>query len=332
MLTRACRGIVLLLALGGACANSEAQTILKASHQWPGGTGDIRDEVVQILAREVKAANVGLEIRVYPGESLFKARDEWPAMIRGRLDIAALPLDYMSGRHPQFSATLMPGLVKDYDHARRLDHSHFMDLVRGDIEAQGIKVLVDAWLSGGFVSRKNCILWPDDIKGQVTRAAGPAFERLMVAAGASISSMPSSDIYTALQTGVLDAANSSSGSFVSYRIYEQVKCVTAPGDNALWFMYEPVLMSMKSWDRLTAPQQAALSAAAEKAEEYFSREARKIDTDMEQVFRDHGVEVVHMTAEQTAAWQALAEQSSYKTFEEDVPGGKELIDAALAVK
>ena len=55
---------------------------------------------------------------------------------------------------------------------------------------------------------------------------------MLVGAGASIASMPSSEIYTALQTGVLDAANTSSGSFVSYRIFEQVKCLTAPGEHA----------------------------------------------------------------------------------------------------
>src|SRR3546814_2017753 len=69
------------------------------------------------------------------------------------------------------------------------------------------------------------------MEGQVTRAAGPAFEQMLVGAGASIASMPSSEIYTAMRTGVLDAANTSSGSFVSYRIYEQVKCLTEPGSS-----------------------------------------------------------------------------------------------------
>ena len=56
-----------------------------------------------MLAVGAYEADVGLTIRVYPGEALFKARDQWPAMVRGRLDMTALPLDYMSGRHPQFS-------------------------------------------------------------------------------------------------------------------------------------------------------------------------------------------------------------------------------------
>ena len=82
---------------------------------------------------------------------------------------------------------------------------------------------------------------------------------MLATAGASIASMPSSEIYTAMQTGVLDGANTSSGSFVSYRIYEQVSCLTAPGANALWFMYEPVLISERSWNSLTAEQQSALT-------------------------------------------------------------------------
>jgi TRAP-type C4-dicarboxylate transport system substrate-binding protein len=319
------------LALLLAAQAAPAQVILRASHQWPGGTGDLRDEMLRMLARDVDAAGVGLEIRVYPSEALFKARDQWPALVRGRLDITTLPLDYMSGRHPQFSATLMPGLVKDHAHAQRLNVSPFMTEIRRIISAQGVEVLADAWIAGGFVSKKNCILWPDDIKGQVTRAAGPAFERMLAGAGASIASMPSSEIYTAMQTGVLDAANTSSESFVSFRIYEQVTCFTAPGNQALWFMYQPMLIATQTWERLTAEQQAALRAAADRAGEFFARETQKQELVAEQVFRDAGVEVVHLSAEQARAWRDLAETTSYKVFADEVEGGRALLDAALAV-
>lgn len=309
-----------------------AETILKASHQWPGGKGDVRDEMVQMIAKDVSAANVDLTIRVYPGKSLFKPKEQWGAMVKGELDLSAFPLDYASGRHPQFSATLMPGLVKNHEHAKRLNSSPFMSEIKKIINDAGVVVLADAWLAGGFASTKKCILWPDDIKGQVTRAAGPAFEQMLAGAGASIASMPSSEIYTAMQTGVLDAANTSSGSFVSYRIYEQVKCMTAPGEHALWFMYEPVLMSKKSWDKLTPAQQQALMTAGKKAEEYFFGEAKKLDSDMEAVYKKAGVKVVHMSAEQAEAWIKIAKETSYKNFAEKVAGGKALIDLALSVK
>ena len=305
---------------------------LKASHQWPGGKGDVRDEMVQIIAKEVANAGVDLNIKIYPGKSLFKPKEQWNAMVKGQLDISAFPLDYASGRHPQFSATLMPGLVKNHDHAKRLNSSPFMTDIKKIINDAGVVVLSDAWLAGGFASTKNCILGPETIEGQVTRAAGPAFEQMLAGAGASISSMSSADIYQAMQTGVLDAANTSSGSFVSYRIYEQVKCLTAPGDYALWFMYEPILMSKKSWDKLNKAQQDALMAAGKVAEDYMFDQAKGLDDKMVDVFKKAGVEVVTMNAEQAAAWKAIADKTSYKNFAEKVPGGKELIEKALAVE
>ena len=312
--------------------SAQAETVLKASHQFPGGKGDARDEMVQIIAREVAKANVGLKIQVYPGESLFKAKEQWGAITKGQLDMTALPLDYASGRHPQFSATLMPGLVKNHEHAKRLNASPFMADIKKIINDAGAMVLADAWLAGGFASKKNCILWPDDMKGQVTRAAGPAFEQMLAGAGASISSMASSEIYTGMQTGVLDATNTSSGSFVSFRLYELVKCYTPPGDYALWFMYEPVLISTKTWDKLNKKQRDALLAAAKKSEDYFLGEAKKLDDKSVEVFKKAGVKVVTMNAEQFAAWKTIADQTAYKHFAEKVPGGKELLAKALSVK
>lgn len=330
-LAKAALGLTTALALAIPAAQA-ADKVLKASHQWPGGKGDVRDEMVQILAREVAKANVGLEIKVYPGQSLFKAREQWGAMTKGQLDIAAFPLDYASGRHPQFSSTLMPGLVRNHDRAARLNASPFMDDIKKIVNDAGVVVLADAWLAGGFASKKECITSPETMKGQVTRAAGPAFEQMLVGAGASIASMPSSEIYTGLQTGVLDAANTSSGSFVSYRLYEQVVCLTAPGANALWFMYEPILMSKRSWDRLDEAQQKALMAAGKVAEAYFLEEAKGLDGKLIKAYKDAGVEVVEMSADDYAAWLEIAKKTSYKEFSEKVPGGDELIAKALAVE
>lgn len=315
-----------------ASMSAHAETVLKASHQFPGGKGDIRDEMVQLIAREVKAANVGLTIQVFPGSSLYKPNDQWNALTRGLLDMTSFPLDYASGRNPEFSATLMPGLVGNFDRAKRLNASPFMADIKKIIEKQGAMVISDAWLSGAFASKKSCITQPETVKGQVIRAAGPAFEEMLVGAGASISSMPSSEIYTGMQTGVLDAANTSSASFVSYRLFEQAKCLTAPGENALWFMYEPVLVSKKTFDKLTPDQQKAILAAGKKAEDYFDKEVRKGDQVMIDAYKKAGVEVVEMTKADYDAWLEIAKKTSYKNFAEKVPGGAKLIDEALAVK
>jgi len=318
--------------LGGAGSAGAADKVLKASHQWPGGTGDIRDEMVQMIARDVEKADVGLKIQVYPGKSLYKPKEQWNAMTKGQLDITAFPLDYAGGRHPEFHLTLMPGLVKNHDHAMRLNDSEFMGQIKKIMEDAGVIVLADTWLAGGFVSKKQCVLDPEDVKGQQFRAAGAAFNEMIAGAGGSIASMPSSEIYSALQTGVLDGANTSSASLVSYRIYEQVKCLTEPGDNALWFMYEPILMSKQSFDSLTKEQQEVIKKAGDKAEQFAYEGAKEVDKKLLEVYKKAGVEVVSMSGEQFKAWREIADRTSYKNFREKVEGGAELLDMALSVE
>ncbi|MBX3653398.1 MAG: TRAP transporter substrate-binding protein DctP [Ramlibacter sp.] len=304
----------------------------KASHQFPGGKGDVRDEMVQMIAREVNAANVGLEIKVFPGSSLVKAQEQWKAMLTGQIDMTSFPLDYASGFHPQFGATLMPGLVKSHEHAERINNSPFMKEIKGIIDQGGAHVLADAWLAGAFGGKDKCIRKPEDAAGLKVRSAGATFAQMWAGAGASIVSIPSNEVYNALQQGVAQGTDTSSGSFVSFRLYEQLKCLTAPGDNALWFMYEPVLVSKRSWDKLNDAQKKALTAASKKAEAYFTAESKKMDDKMVETYKKNNVQVVTLTDAEADAWRAVAQKTSYKVFAEKVPGGKELIEKALSVK
>jgi TRAP-type C4-dicarboxylate transport system substrate-binding protein len=313
-------------------AGARAEVVLKASHQFPGGKGDVRDEMVQMIAREVAAAKVDLVIKVFPGSSLVKATEQWKAMQTGQIDMTAFPLDYASGSHPQFGATLMPGLVKSHEHALRINASPFMQDIKAIVEQGGAKVLADAWLAGAFGSKGKCIRKPEDAAGLKVRSAGATFAQMWAGAGASIVSIPSSEVYSALQQGVAQGTDTSTGSFVSFRLYEQLKCVTAPGDNALWFMYEPVLISKRSWDRLNDAQKKALMDASKKAEAYFNTESKKLDDEMVSTFKKNNVEVVTLTDAEAQAWREVAQKTSYKVFAEKVPGGKELIEKALSVK
>lgn len=303
---------------------------LRLSHQW--STKDVRHKVAQIVADEVAAANVDLEIKIFPSKSLFKPREQYKPLSRGQLDMTVFPLSYAGGQQPAFNLTLMPGLVKNHDHAARLNESPFMDAIEAKMADDDVMVLVHGYLAGGFVGKDKCITSPDDVKGLQTRAAGKAFEQMLAGAGASIASMASSEIYNAMQTGVLQAANTSSSSFVSYRIFEQVKCYTPAGDVALWFMYQPLLMNKSTFDGLSADQQAAVKAGAAKAEAYYLEEAKKQDAASVEAYKAAGVEIANMTPVEFEAWRAIAQETSYAKFVSEVPDGQALLDMALAVE
>jgi TRAP-type C4-dicarboxylate transport system substrate-binding protein len=305
-------------------------TELRLSHQW--SNSDVRHKVAQIVADEAAAANVDLDIRIFGSQSLFKAREQYTPLSRGQLDMTVLPLSYAGGQQPAYNLTLMPGLVKNHDHAARLTSSPFMAALEEKMAEDDVKVLVHGYLAGGFAGKDGCITAPTDMPGKQTRAAGKAFEQMLAGAGASIASMASSEIYNAMQTGVLDAANTSSSSFVSYRIYEQVACYTPPGEYALWFMYQPLLINKSTFEGLTPEQQAALEAGAAKAQAFYLEEAKKEDAESRKVFQEAGVEIDDMTAEEFEAWRALAAETSYKAFVEETPDGQKLLDMALAVE
>ena len=311
-------------------ASAASATELRLSHQW--SNKDIRHQVAQIVADEVAAADVDLEIKIFDSKSLFKPREQYRPLSRGLLDMPVLPLSYAGGQQPAFNLTLMPGLVKNHDHAARLSASPFMEALEQKMADDDVMVLVHGYLAGGFVGKDKCITKPEDVAGMQTRAAGKAFEQMLAGAGASIASMASSEIYSAMQTGILNAANTSSSSFVSYRIYEQAACYTPAGDVALWFMYQPLLMNKSTFEGLNAEQQAALLAAAEKAEAYYLDEAKKEDADSVEVFKKAGVEIAEMSTADFEAWRALAQETSYKAFVADVPDGQALLDMALAVE
>jgi len=322
-------GIIAVLAMPAA---AHAQLVLKASHQFPGGKGDVRDDMVQMIAKETKVANVGIDMQVYPGASLFKPNQQWNAMVGGQLDISLFPLDYASGKVPAFSATLMPGLIRSQERAKRVNASQFMSVIRAEIEKNGAIVLSDAWFAGGMAAKGQCIVKPDNLKGMKFRAAGPTFAAMWEAAGASIVSPPSNEIYNAFQTGVVNGTDTSLSTFDSTRLYEVTDCLTAPGDNALWFMYEPVLMSKMSFDRLNKQQQEAIIKAGKNAQAYFEGKADAVNNEAIKAFQDHNVKVVTLSDDDYNAWLELAKKSSYVKFDKEVPGGQKLIDGALSVK
>ena len=324
-LTRLLASAALSLAATAAFA-----TELRLSHQW--STGDVRHQVAQMVADEVAAANVDLDIKIFPSGSLFKALEQYNPLSRGRLDMSVIPLSYAGGQRPAFNLTLMPGLVKNHDHAARLVKSPFMAELEKLLAEDDIIVLVHGYLAGGFGSTEGCITKPEDVVGKQIRAAGRSFEQMLAEAGASITSLASSEIYNAMQTGVLNAAMTSSESFASFRLYEQVKCFTPAGDVALWFMYQPLLMNKSAYDSLNDAQKTALRAAAAKAEAFYLEQAKLADAAATKVFRDAGVEIAEMSPADFDAWLEVAKRSSFPSFIEGTPDGQRLLDMALSVQ
>jgi TRAP-type C4-dicarboxylate transport system substrate-binding protein len=303
--------------------------VLKVSHQF--AAGDVRDLMGRVFGDEVTKRTKGqIQFRHYPAQSLFKAKDQWDAMRKGGLDMAVFPLDYASGKVPQFSITLMPCTVTNIKQGLTWRTKPIGKKIEALMEKNGVKNLVWAWFDGGIGSKVRQIKVPADVTGTKLRAAGKKFEYMMRAAGASITSMPSSETYHALATGVLDTMLTSSASFVTYRLYEVLKYINAPKDYSIWYMSENLCISMKTWNRLTPDQQKVFLEVAEWMEEAWIYQNFKTLVDkLIESYTKAGVQIHYMTESEFNEWLEFAKKTAWKEFAETVEGGQELLNLAL---
>lgn len=312
---------------------SYADSILRLSHQWPGNSGDLRHEMALLIQTELSEKNIGLQLEIIPKEKLqVKPRQQWSTMTSGYVDMTIYPLAYAGPKFPIFNITLMPGIIKNHEHAKRFNRSKVMHEVKKVISQAGVLVIADIWLAGGMVSTDKCLTEPKHVKNLWMRAAGITYNQMFEKAQAKISTMPSSKIREAMLDRKLDGAITSSSSLVSYKIYNGTKCLIAPDETAIWFMYEPILMSKTSFAKLTKEQQQVLLTAGKKAEKFGFKEAVKADKKLIEVYSKQGVTVKTLTNEQFYKWRKVAEKSSYKMFENEVRDGKKILSWALNVE
>jgi len=142
--------------------------------------------------------------------------------------------------------------------------------------------------------------------------------------------MPSSEIYHALSTGVLDSCLTSSSSFVSYRLYEQLKFMNVPKNYAIWYMAEPLVMSLKTWERLKPEQRKAFQEVGdEMARDWVVPNFAKDTQTLIDEFTKAGVQLHYMTKDEFQRWQDFAKKTAWKNYEETVKDGKEILDLAV---
>lgn len=295
-------------------------TALKISHQFPGGTleeGDFRDRLVRQFAAEVqKRTNNALKFEIYPGSSLMKTNAQFSAMRKGALDLSLVPLSYAGGEVPEVNIGLMPGLVPSYEVAAAWKNAEVGRELNKLLLEKGIVVVSWVWQAGGVASRTKAIVDPDDAKGLKVRGGSREVDLVLKAAGAAVISLPSNEIYAAMQTGAMDAAMTSSTSLISFRLEEVSKFLTSGRGQSYWYMFEPLLMSKAIFDKLPKDQQNTIMAVGAEMEAFAFKSAKQDDIAVATVYEKKGAKVVDMNAATIKKWQTIARATAWKDYAE----------------
>lgn len=262
----------------------------------------------------------------------MKTKSQFGALRKGLLDMSVLPLAYGGGEVPEVTLTLMPALVQSYEQGLRWKGAPIGRELERILDSKGIKIVTWVWQAGGIASRDKPILAPDDAKGLKIRGGDKTMDLMIQGAGGSSTNLPSSEIYSAMSTGVLDAALTSSTSLMSYRLQETAKAVTTARDKSFWFMFEPILISKATYDSLSADQQKIVMDVGASLEPFAVEGAKADDKLLAEVYAKAGAKVVDMDQAAFDKWLAIAKETAYKDFASDVKNGRALLDMALAVK
>jgi TRAP-type C4-dicarboxylate transport system substrate-binding protein len=319
-----------LLAISG---RADAQSgALKISHQFPGGTlteGDFRDRLCRRFAADIeKRSNGALKAEVYPGSSLMKTNSQFSALRKGALDISLVPLSYAGGEVPETNIGLMPALVPSYEVGAAWKTGEVGKLLSKMLDDKGVIVLSWIWQAGGVVSRARPLVAPEDAKGQKVRGGSREMDMMLKAAGASVITLPSNEIYAAMQTGAMDAAMTSSTSFISFKLEEIAKNMTSGRNRAYWFMFEPLMMSKEVFAKLPKAQQDIIMAAGAEQEKFATDSARADDKIAAEVYAKAGAKVFDIDDGTMKKWQVIARDTAWKDFGERNESCKALLTAA----
>jgi len=291
---------------------------LKISHQFPSATGpegDFRDRLCRNFAAAIaKRTNGALTATIYPGSSLMKTNAQFSAMRKGALDASLFPMPYAGGEVPELNIGLMPGVVTSYEQGMSWKKAEVGKLLTDLLADKGMCVTW-LWQAGGTACRDvKPILVPDDVKGKKVRGGSREMDLMLKGAGASVVSMPSNELYAAMQTGTMDVAMTSSTSLISFRLEEVSKQLVTGRGKAYWFMLEPVMMSRQVFESLPKDMQAILMAVGAELEGFGLDAAKADDLAVAAAYAKAGAKTHDLSAATVKRWQAIARDTAWKDY------------------
>ncbi len=315
----------LLVAAGAALATgwpgtARAQGAIQIRLGLAANPGSLLFITAEDYARRVNDGLKGrVEVKVFPSSQLGTDEQMIKGVRAGTLEMF-VPSTIMSTVEPKYGVFEMPYLVKDWSHIRRLAAS--AEIKRALFEplpAKGVRALA-LWENGFRHITNNIrpIVKPDDLKGVKLRVPSGVWRvKMFKLYGANPTPLAYAEVYSALQSGVMDGQENPFVQIWSGRFHEVQKYLSLTGH-----VYSPAypVVAEKWWQSLPADVRAALERAAVETQEVAWREGERLDKEL--------LGKLAATLKVNEADKAAfihASKPVYEEFAREVPGGGELI-------
>ncbi|MDO7636340.1 MAG: DctP family TRAP transporter solute-binding subunit [Porticoccaceae bacterium] len=254
-------GIASAIALSSSAAI--AATTLKFAHAAP--ESDLQQTMAQFFKKEVEARSDGeIKVNIFPQGQLGNDKQMIDGTRSGVLDISMVGLNNYSGLLPESSAFTLPFMFPTRDSAYKVLDGKVGQGVLEDMEDFGIKGL--GYPENGYRNMTNNVApirVPADVKGMQMRVNGSkALSDMFSELGASPQQIPVAELYTALETGVVDAQDHPIGVTLSFKFYEVQKYLSMTQH-----AYSPlvVTMNLKKFKNLSRAERKIITEVSAEA-------------------------------------------------------------------
>jgi tripartite ATP-independent transporter DctP family solute receptor len=311
----------------GGIAAAEAQTQLKFGHVGePGSLFEASAKEFAARANEkFQQQGIDYEVVVFGSSQLGTDQELLQKLKLGTVDFA-LPSTVMSSVVDEFGLFEMPYLVKDREHMGRIEEEIFWPTLEPAVEEQGYKV-IGVWENGfrHITNNVRPINVPEDLKGIKLRTPkGEWRVKMFQAYGANPTPMAFSEVFAALQTGVIDGQENPFAQIWSAKFQEVQDYLSLTGH-----VYTPayVTVGKEQFESLPPEVQTVLEETAQETQAFVYETAAQLEEELLANLKEGGIQV------NEADKQAFidASEAIYSEFAEQVDGGQEMVDKALSL-
>ena len=254
------------VALSATAALASAQTVLKAADVHPAGYPTV--VAVESMGKKMEAASNGrFKFQMFPGSVLGGEKEMIEQTQVGAIQILRTSLGPVGPVVPEVNIFNMPFVFRDIPHMRAVIDGPIGQELLDKISASPARMVALAWMDGGSRSlyTKKPVRKPEDLKGQKIRMMGnPLFVDTMNAMGGNGIAMGYGEVFTAIQTGVVDGAENNPPSLFTAnhfkagaKYYTQTNHLIIP---------EILVMSKVAWDKLTPADQGLVKKLGREAQ------------------------------------------------------------------
>ncbi len=311
--------------LAAACGRGGPDGPVEIKFGHVGNPGSLYDIVANEFARRANAELEGrAEVVVFGSSQLGGDEVMLQKLKLGTVDLS-LPSTVMSSTIDAFGLFEMPYLVRDREHMKAIERDVVWPVLAPLAETDGYHILA-VWENGfrHITNSRRPVVRPEDLRGIKLRTPRGVWRvRLFQAYGANPTPMPFSEVFIALQTGVMDGQENPISQIYSAKLQEVQRYLSLTGH-----VYSPAFVTAGSarWSRLPADVREVLERTARELQDYVYQEAERLDRQFLEELRSGGIEVNEADRE---AFRA-ASRPVYDEFGTRVAGGSALIQRAEA--